>query len=90
MEQLKISKNPIFDNENRETAYQLIIAKIANLKVLNGVEIDASERRGAEYDYIKKHGLEWLKVKGTVKEEEFLVLHNRYQELIASNLIIIL
>ena len=82
-----MSRNPITGSEDHDTIHQLIIAKIANLKILNGVEIEPGERRGAEYDYIKKYGLEWLKIKGTNQEEEFLRSHNRYQELIQSTLI---
>lgn len=84
LEHLKIFKNPITELEELETTHQIIIAKIGNLKFLNGVEIESSERRGAEYDYIKKYGLEWLEVKGTDKEKEFLQTHNRYLELIQS------
>jgi hypothetical protein len=82
LDHLKISKNPVTETERPDTTYQIIIAKIANLKILNGVEIEPGERRGAEYDYIKKYGLEWLKVKGTEWESEFLRSHNRYLELI--------
>lgn len=84
LDNLKISKNPILESEDKNTVHQLLIAKIANLKILNGVEIEVGERRGAEYDYIKKFGLEWLKVKGTSNEKVFLKMHNRYLELIQS------
>ncbi|XP_044270967.1 tubulin-specific chaperone E [Tribolium madens] len=82
LENLRFSKNPITESEEPDTAHQIIIAKIANLKILNGVEIETGERRGAEYDYIKKYGLEWLQVKETDKEADFLKSHNRYLELI--------
>ncbi|EFA01432.2 Tubulin-specific chaperone E-like Protein [Tribolium castaneum] len=82
LENLRFSKNPITESEEPDTIHQIIIAKIANLKILNGVEIEATERRGAEYDYMKKYGLEWLEAKGTNKEADFLKTHNRYLELI--------
>ncbi|RZB39893.1 hypothetical protein BDFB_013922 [Asbolus verrucosus] len=82
LDSLKISKNPIIETEDKNTVHQIIVAKIANLKILNGVEIEPGERRGAEYDYIKKYGLEWLQAKGTNQEAEFLKSHNRYLELI--------
>lgn len=54
--------------------------------MLNATEISATERRGAEYDYLKKYGLEWLAVKDTEKRDEFLEEHNRYLELIESKI----
>jgi len=36
-------------------------------KVLNGTEIMKTERYGAELDYMKKFGLDWIKVQ---KEED--------------------
>lgn len=52
-------------------------------KILNGCTIDALFRKGAEYDYIKKYGLEWLQIKDNeAKRNDFLKQHNRYLELI--------
>lgn len=82
LEDLRCVKNPILETENEATRFQIIVARIANLKVFNGSEIKAESRRGAEYDYIKLYGLEWLKVKNTEEKNAFLKLHNRYQELI--------
>lgn len=80
---LKITGNPILETENEATRNQLIIARIGKLRNLNGSLIETNERRGAEYDYIKKYGLEWLQVKENVEErEKFLLKHNRYLELI--------
>lgn len=53
-----------------------------HLQMLNATEISYADRGGAEYDYLKKYGLEWLAVKDTEKREEFLEDHNRYLELI--------
>lgn len=56
---------------------------------MNGAIIDVAERRGAEYDYIKKYAQEWLTVKGTEERKTiFLTTHNRYLELIQSKKII--
>lgn len=43
------------------------------------------DRKGAEYDYIKKQGLEWLRIKDDdAQKREFLQRHPRYIELINS------
>lgn len=53
---------------------------------MNAAEISQTDRRAAEYDYQKKFGLEWLSVKGTKKESDFLERHNRYLELVQSKI----
>ncbi|XP_018314022.1 tubulin-specific chaperone E-like isoform X2 [Mycetomoellerius zeteki] len=45
LKNLKFRGNPILENRTVETARQLIIARIAKLKVLNGKEILHDERR---------------------------------------------
>ncbi|XP_019872154.1 tubulin-specific chaperone E isoform X2 [Aethina tumida] len=82
LEEVRLMRNPFLDLTDLETRDQMITARLKNLKVLNGRVISAEERRGAEYDYIKRHGLEWLKVKGSPDEQSFLSEHNRYLELI--------
>ncbi|KAI4470929.1 tubulin-specific chaperone e [Holotrichia oblita] len=83
LEELKFLHNPILETENFNTRTQLIIAKIANLKYLNGSFIASDERRGAEYDYVKKYGLEYLAVRNTPDElKQFLAKHHRYEELL--------
>lgn len=51
---------------------------------MNGTLIQEDERRGAEYDYLKKYCLEYLRVENTEEREKFLIEHNRYLELIES------
>ncbi|KAJ8974188.1 hypothetical protein NQ317_004867 [Molorchus minor] len=82
MENLRFMKNPILETENIATREQLVIARIKNLKFFNGRLIKDDERRGAEYDYIKKYALEWLRVKDIAERDQFLLEHNRYLELI--------
>ncbi|KAJ8954012.1 hypothetical protein NQ318_004303 [Aromia moschata] len=57
----------------------------SSIPFFNGRPIKDDERRGAEYDYIRKYALEWIKVKNTAEEKLFLLEHNRYLELIESN-----
>ncbi|KAG5892920.1 hypothetical protein JTB14_006235 [Gonioctena quinquepunctata] len=82
LDHLRFTKNPILETENLATREQIIVARIEKLKKLNGRRILDEEKRGAEYDYIKKYGLEWLKVRNTSDEENFQKGHNRFSELI--------
>uniref|UniRef100_A0A8C6LZK8 Tubulin-specific chaperone E n=1 Tax=Nothobranchius furzeri TaxID=105023 RepID=A0A8C6LZK8_NOTFU len=66
---------------NPATANQMLIAKLGQLVTLNGCE--PLERRGAELDYIKMFGEEWLKAGGPGHPStHFTNQHPRYQELI--------
>ncbi|XP_030580415.1 tubulin-specific chaperone E [Archocentrus centrarchus] len=68
---------------NQKTANQILIAKLGQLVVLNGSEIHAEDRRGAELDYIKMFGEEWLKAGGQNQlSSQFICQHPRYQALI--------
>ncbi|KAM6433319.1 tubulin-specific chaperone E [Rhynochetos jubatus] len=85
---LQCHNNPLMDTEkNPETLRQLIIAKISQLEVLNKSEILPSERKGAELDYRKVFGNDWLAAGGNWNpdknkpSEEFLAAHPRYPAL---------
>lgn len=68
-----------------ETARQLIIARIAKLKTLNGTEIPHNERRGAEYDYLKLYLPVWLETESNPeKRTSFINEHSRYPILVGS------
>lgn len=89
LQSLICQNNPLMDSDkNHETIRQLIIAKIARLKSLNRTEILPQERKGAELDYRKMFGIEWLKSGGNQNADlnnpsvEFLIEHPRYSELI--------
>ncbi|KAM9017959.1 tubulin-specific chaperone E isoform 2-T2 [Ara ararauna] len=82
---LQCHNNPFMDTEkNPETLRQLIIAKISQLEVLNKSEILPAERKGAELDYRKIFGNDWLAAGGNWNpeknnpSEEFLAAHPRY------------
>ncbi|XP_058692287.1 geranylgeranyl pyrophosphate synthase isoform X8 [Poecile atricapillus] len=85
---LQCNNNPFVDTEkNPETLTQLIIAKISQLEVLNNCEILPVERKGAELDYRRIFGKDWLEAGGhwnpekNKPSEEFLAAHPRYQAL---------
>ncbi|RMC12757.1 hypothetical protein DUI87_10282 [Hirundo rustica rustica] len=85
---LQCNNNPFMDTEkNPETLIQLIIAKISQLEVLNNCEILPAERRGAELDYRKIFGKDWLEAGGhwnpekNKPSEAFLAAHPRYPTL---------
>ncbi|XP_025965673.1 tubulin-specific chaperone E [Dromaius novaehollandiae] len=85
---LQCHNNPLMDTEkNPETLRQLIIAKIGQLGVLNKSEILPAERKGAELDYRKIFGNDWIAAGGhwnperNRPSEEFLAAHPRYPSL---------
>uniref|UniRef100_A0A7N8WQK9 Tubulin-specific chaperone E n=1 Tax=Mastacembelus armatus TaxID=205130 RepID=A0A7N8WQK9_9TELE len=69
---------------NPKTANQMLIAKLGRLVVLNSCEVSSTcDRRGAELDYIKMFGEEWLKSGGRSQSNtQFTCQHPRYQSLI--------
>jgi len=62
LEDLRFRENPVLQQESAETSRQLIIARIGNIKNLNGIVITSDERKGAEIDYLKKYGVQWAAV----------------------------
>ncbi|NWJ10867.1 TBCE protein, partial [Crypturellus undulatus] len=85
---LECRNNPLMHTEkNQETLRQLIIAKIGQLEVLNKSEILPAERKGAELDYRKIFGSDWIAAGGhwnpekNKPSEEFLAAHPRYPSL---------
>uniref|UniRef100_A0A8P4FZJ1 Tubulin folding cofactor E n=2 Tax=Dicentrarchus labrax TaxID=13489 RepID=A0A8P4FZJ1_DICLA len=68
---------------NPKTADQLLIAKLGGLEVLNGSKVHPEDRKGAELDYIKMFGEDWLKAGGGAQPgSEFTCQHPRYLSLI--------
>ncbi|KAM9857493.1 tubulin-specific chaperone E [Aulostomus maculatus] len=68
---------------NRKTADQMVIAKLGRLLFLNNSKISPEDRRGAELDYLKMFGEEWLKL-GVQSQTstEFVCQHPCYLSLI--------
>ncbi|KAM8952944.1 tubulin-specific chaperone E [Pelodytes ibericus] len=89
LQSLNCQNNPLMNGEKTPaTIRQLIIAKIANLKVLNRTKILPMERKGAELDYRIMFGNDWIKAGGNQNHElsnpgvEFLMEHPRYTSII--------
>ena len=80
---LKYKDNPVTESESYSTVRQIVIASIANLKIANGTEIEKVERFGAEVDYLKKYGLEYLASLKNDKLPEFYQKYPRYEEFVA-------
>nr|CAH8831114.1 unnamed protein product [Trichobilharzia regenti] len=60
---LMVSDCPVFEDcSPKETARQEVIARLPNIKMLDREEITPEERRGAEIDYLKRYGAEWLRI----------------------------
>uniref|UniRef100_A0AAQ4RD61 Tubulin folding cofactor E n=1 Tax=Gasterosteus aculeatus aculeatus TaxID=481459 RepID=A0AAQ4RD61_GASAC len=78
------SNQLVSSDGNPKTANQLLIAKLGGLVSLNNCEIHHKERRGAEIDYIKMFGGEWLEAGGGRRPSaQFVSQHPRYLSLIA-------
>ncbi|XP_075211361.1 tubulin-binding cofactor E isoform X2 [Lycorma delicatula] len=83
LEEFRFRDNPVLIGCTKATSRQLIIARISSLKFLNGQEITREERRGSEYDYIKKHGQQWYDSKTNDElYTAFIKEHPRYMNLI--------
>ncbi|KAJ8246138.1 hypothetical protein GJAV_G00264040 [Gymnothorax javanicus] len=89
LERLSIYGNPVLNGErDRETAQQIVIARIAQLRFLDNSEVLATERKGAELDYCKMFGEKWLESGGhrdpamDRPSAEFTAQHPRYRALI--------
>ncbi|KAM6971979.1 tubulin-specific chaperone E [Aplochiton taeniatus] len=89
LEKLSCHSNPLLSREgNPQTALQLVIAKVGPLVCLNGGQILPEDRRGAELDYCKKFGSEWLESGGhrdplqSHPSDAFTTQHPRFQSLI--------
>ncbi|KAL7293924.1 hypothetical protein TKK_0012654 [Trichogramma kaykai] len=82
LEDLKFRENPILKEHNVDTSMQLVIARISSLKYFNGTEILPSERRGAEYDYLKLYSKVWKTMeKQNLPKDEFILNHPRFPAL---------
>lgn len=85
LEDLRFRENPVLREQSTQTGVQLIVARISTLKLLNGTEILRSERRGAEYDYLKTFASAWRdSEKDIVKRKEFISNHPRFPVLVGS------
>ncbi|XP_034722410.1 tubulin-specific chaperone E [Etheostoma cragini] len=83
--QFSCSGNPLVSSDgNPKTAMQMLIAKLGQVVLLNRNILRPEDRRGAELDYIKMFGEEWLKAGGASQlSTQFSSQHPRYQRLIS-------
>jgi Leucine-rich repeat (LRR) protein len=75
---IKFKFNPILEKESQENGRQLTIAAIKSLTYLNGSKIEKQERRGAEIDFLKKYGLEYLSLKASQDSKEIDIFCNNH------------
>jgi len=91
---LRFASNPLVVQFGKASTHHIIIAKIGNLKHCNGTAVLASERKGAELDYLKMFGPDWKAAGGRNKtggvveggsgelSEEFILAHPRYEDIV--------
>lgn len=88
LSELQLKDNPLMDSANPQTVRQLLIAKLKHLKMCNRTMITTEERKGAEIDYLKRFGPEWVKAGGSQNlnqnnpSKEFVASHPRFQDFI--------
>ncbi|XP_045187211.2 tubulin-specific chaperone E-like isoform X2 [Mercenaria mercenaria] len=88
LEELRLKSNAILDLATPQTVRQLLIAKLKHAKLINRTEVTSEERKGAEIDYLKRFGPEWVKSGGSQDvnrnkpSAEFLKNHPRFQDLV--------
>lgn len=84
LEQFSFRGNPLKSSDgNHRTLNQLLIASLPRVSLLNGTEVQAEDRRGAELDYIKLFGEAWLKAGGRSQlSPNFVADHPRYPDLV--------
>ncbi|XP_046399865.1 tubulin-specific chaperone E isoform X2 [Ischnura elegans] len=80
LQSLRILQNPVVDMFDTRTSRQLVIARIGSLTNLNGVEIQAMERKWSERDYIKQAAT--IKLRMKIPDKDFIKIHPRYAELV--------
>ncbi|XP_071449814.1 tubulin-specific chaperone E [Hetaerina americana] len=80
LQSLRIQQNPVVDMVDPRTSTQLVIARIGSLINLNGVDIEAIERKWSERDYIKQAAT--IKLRMKIPDKDFMKIHPRYAELI--------
>jgi len=88
--EMRMRSNPVNSScRDEETVRQLVIARISSITALNGTQITHTERKWAEFDYLKTYGQLWLglaKIEDLVTREqatrEFLEKHNRYDRIV--------
>ena len=78
LNELRLKSNPLNHNNKPENMRQLVIAKVENLKMFNRTLIEADERKGAEIDYLKKFGKEWLDLKASDNKLKQDIFHNEH------------
>lgn len=87
--EVMLQGNPVMEIGDRLTNRQIVEAKIPRLKVLNREVVTASDRRGAEIDYLKRFGPQWIAANKAGEENErrkklnaFHVEHPQFQSLV--------
>lgn len=80
--------NPINQLDRADTVRQFVIVKLEKLTILNRTIVNVAERLGAEVDYLKRFGHEWIeanKLEDKTKLNDFKYNHPTYEKLVKSN-----
>lgn len=78
-----MKSNPLNESDRLENVRQLMIARVGGLKMFNRTIVSSKERKGAEIDYMKMFGKNWLKsIEPNSDKDSFIREHPRYAKLI--------
>merc|ERR1739838_168595 len=88
LEELHFMKNPLNEKDSfKEFCLEIIIAKIAGLRKVNNMKVDAELRFDGELDYLRRFGADWRNSVGhqdleqNKPNEAFIFNHPRYMDL---------
>lgn len=83
LQELRLRLNPLNESDRLENIRQMVIARIGGLKMFNRTLVGGQERKGAEIDYMKHFGKQWLDlVEQKCSKDAFNREHPRYGKLI--------
>lgn len=62
LQEIRFRFNPLNNQDTPENVREMFIAKLPRIVLLNRTKINKNEHLGAEYDYLKRYGIDWFEV----------------------------
>ena len=62
LQEIRFRFNPLNNSDTPENVREMFVAKLPRIEILNRTRIIKNEHLGAEYDYLKRYGIEWYEV----------------------------
>ena len=87
LEEIRLKFNPINSGDTKENIREMFITRVERLKIFNRTPIEVNERKGAEIDYLKFYGKEWLELEegkdsngDTLKADELEMRKSKFHQ----------